>query len=224
MRVERLSACAPGGVGVALGVAVAPGVGVGEARGVTDGVEEGLTVGLGLTVGNGDGLGEPGGVGGGVSVGIGEGVIVGVGVGLGPGVGEVGGVADGVRVRDRRLAILGNHDPVEMVDALDGLGFATLVNQSTTLLVFRNQLDTNPQVLTTSQDSGYLQGLENGEMGYSHGIGVANRDFIVSHYRAYGGPEPPEIDHHGIDDAFLEKASIVWYFHEGKWLQLAGAD
>ena len=38
----------------------------------------------------------------------------------------------GVRVRDR-LAVLGNHDPVEMVAALQGLGFETLVNRSVTL-------------------------------------------------------------------------------------------
>jgi predicted MPP superfamily phosphohydrolase len=39
----------------------------------------------------------------------------------------------GVTVRDRRLAILGNHDPVEMVEALEPLGFETLINRTTTL-------------------------------------------------------------------------------------------
>lgn len=39
----------------------------------------------------------------------------------------------GVRVRDRRLAVLGNHDPVGMIEALKPLGFETLVNRSTTL-------------------------------------------------------------------------------------------
>lgn len=39
----------------------------------------------------------------------------------------------GVVVRDRRLAVLGNHDPVEMVEALEGLGIETLVNRTTTL-------------------------------------------------------------------------------------------
>jgi predicted MPP superfamily phosphohydrolase len=38
-----------------------------------------------------------------------------------------------VRVRERRLAVLGNHDPVEMVQALEPLGFDTLVNRSVTL-------------------------------------------------------------------------------------------
>jgi hypothetical protein len=39
----------------------------------------------------------------------------------------------GVVVRDRRLAILGNHDPVDMPAALQPLGFETLVNRSVVL-------------------------------------------------------------------------------------------
>jgi hypothetical protein len=46
----------------------------------------------------------------------------------------------------------------------------------------------------------------------------------MRHYRAYGGPKPPNIDHQGIDDAFIEKASTTHYFHQGKWLKLTGAD
>ena len=42
-------------------------------------------------------------------------------------------VLSGVIVRDRRLAVLGNHDPVEMIDALGDLGFETLVNRSVML-------------------------------------------------------------------------------------------
>jgi hypothetical protein len=32
------------------------------------------------------------------------------------------------------------------------------------------------------------------------------------------------MDHLGIDDAFVGKASVVEYFFQGKWLQLSGAD
>jgi predicted MPP superfamily phosphohydrolase len=42
-------------------------------------------------------------------------------------------VLAGVTVRDRRLAILGNHDPVEMVEALEGMDFEVLVNRTTAL-------------------------------------------------------------------------------------------
>jgi hypothetical protein len=98
------------------------------------------------------------------------------------------------------------------------------VNNSTALLAFRNDRDTNPDTVTTSQDRLYLQGLDGNQIGYSREITAAGREFIMRHYRAYGGPEPPPIDHHGIDDAFLEKGSITWYFYRGKWLQLTGAD
>jgi hypothetical protein len=97
-------------------------------------------------------------------------------------------------------------------------------NNSTALLAFRNDHDTNPDTVTTSEDRRYLQGLDGNQIGYSREITAAGRDFIMRHYRAYGGPEPPPIDHHGIDDAFLEKASITWYFYRGKWLRLQGAD
>jgi predicted MPP superfamily phosphohydrolase len=38
-----------------------------------------------------------------------------------------------VRVKDRHLAILGNHDPAAMAEALEELGFKVLTNQSTVL-------------------------------------------------------------------------------------------
>jgi hypothetical protein len=105
-------------------------------------------------------------------------------------------------------------------------GWAVLcsANNSTALLAFRNDRDTNPDTVATSEDRDYLQGLNGNQIGYSRQIIAAGRDFIMRHYRAYGGPEPPPIDHHGIDDAFLEKASITWYFYQGKWLRLQGAD
>jgi uncharacterized protein len=39
----------------------------------------------------------------------------------------------GIEVRDRRLAVLGNHDPADIVTALEGLGLEVLINQSTAL-------------------------------------------------------------------------------------------
>ena len=60
--------------------------------------------------------------------------------------------------------------------------------------------------------------------GYSREIRAVGLRLIMGHYRAYGGPEPPPIDHQGIDDAFLEKASTTWYYDGGRWLQLQGAD
>lgn len=39
----------------------------------------------------------------------------------------------GVRVRGRRLAVLGNHDPAEMAEGLERLGFEVLINRSLVL-------------------------------------------------------------------------------------------
>jgi hypothetical protein len=48
--------------------------------------------------------------------------------------------------------------------------------------------------------------------------------FIMQHYRAYGGPKPPPIDHEGIDVGICEKASTVSYFYRNRWLTLTGSD
>jgi hypothetical protein len=62
------------------------------------------------------------------------------------------------------------------------------------------------------------------KIGYSREISAVGRDFIMRHYQAYEGVKPPPINHLGIDDAFVEKASMVHYFYRGKWIELTGAD
>ena len=96
-------------------------------------------------------------------------------------------------------------------------------NRSSAIIV----IDENGPVraeLASRPDRGYLQGIGNGQIGFSRQLSPVGRDFILARFRAFGGPEPPPIDHQGIDDSFLGKASIVLYFHEGKWLQLTGSD
>lgn len=48
-------------------------------------------------------------------------------------VAPLGAILAGIAVRDRRLAVLGNHDPADIVAALEGLGLEVLLNQSTVL-------------------------------------------------------------------------------------------
>ena len=105
-------------------------------------------------------------------------------------------------------------------------GWAVLcsVGGFSSILVFRDNLDAHPEELARSEDKGYLQDVGNDKTEYSREITAVDRNFIMTHYRAYGGPEPPPIDHQGIDDAFLEKASVTYYWYEGKWLRLQGAD
>lgn len=92
------------------------------------------------------------------------------------------------------------------------------------ILVFRNNNDSSPDEIAESPDNQFLIDSWQGGTVYSREISAVDRKFILRHYCAYGGPRPAPIDHKGIDDNFLEKASITWYWHNGKWVQLQGAD
>jgi len=92
------------------------------------------------------------------------------------------------------------------------------------ILVFWGGAIENAAQLAPTPDDAYLQQTDGGQQSFSRLIRAVDREFIVQHAEGYGGPEVPEIDHEGIEDVFVEKASIVHYFHEGSWLDLTGAD
>jgi hypothetical protein len=98
------------------------------------------------------------------------------------------------------------------------------VNGVSAILVFWNASEKNPAEIARQADRDRLQGAGGDTIVYSRAISAVGKSFILEHYRAYGGPQPPPLDHQGIDDAFVEKASVVLYFHQGKWLELTGAD
>jgi hypothetical protein len=93
-----------------------------------------------------------------------------------------------------------------------------------TILVFWNGSATSVAELARSADRNFLQGITSTELGYSRGIGAVGRDVILRRSIAVGVTAPPVVEHQGIEDTFMEKASITYYFCEGKWLQLPGAD
>jgi len=98
------------------------------------------------------------------------------------------------------------------------------INMKSSILVFANGSPSNPMRVAEGEDLHILQGIGDGKIGYSREISPVDEKYIMDHYRAHGGPKPPPIDHLGINDAFVEKASVVLYFYQGKWLQLTGAD
>jgi hypothetical protein len=98
------------------------------------------------------------------------------------------------------------------------------VGWSSSILVFWNGSEKNVSEIAKREDHIFLQGISADKIGFSRGIRPVGKDFIMRHYRAYGGPTPPPIDHQGIDDAFIEKASVTHYCDGGKWLRLTGAD
>lgn len=93
-----------------------------------------------------------------------------------------------------------------------------------TILIFRNASEREPLELAPQSDADNFQSGSGAAIEYSRVVSAVGRDYILKHYRAYGGLKPPAIDHQGIDDAFVGKASVVHYFYAGKWLELTGAD
>ncbi len=97
--------------------------------------------------------------------------------------------------------------------------------RTSTILVFRGGTTTAVAQLARGTDRDFLQVVDaGGVVGYSRALGVATPSYIREHYAAYAGPKPPPMDHDGINDIFVGKASVVWYWYRGRWHQLQGAD
>ena len=92
------------------------------------------------------------------------------------------------------------------------------------ILVFWGGPAKCPSELARGDDRHSLQTWSGSRIAYSRAIQVAGKKYILDHYNWYGGPKPPPLDHQGIDDAFIGKASVVRYCHQGRWLELQGAD
>ncbi len=95
-----------------------------------------------------------------------------------------------------------------------------------TILVFWNGSEKDPAALAPMQDNGYVQGLGGaGQWGYSRGIEPMGMADIVRYHDPdhLGDPLPP-IDHQGINDQYLDKAFLVWYYYDGQWLKVAAGD
>jgi hypothetical protein len=92
------------------------------------------------------------------------------------------------------------------------------------ILVFRGSSPADVAELASVPDLHYLQTVGDDKIGYSRALSVADAEYIRVHYEAYGSLKPPPLDHEGINDAFAEKGSHVWYWYDGQWMQLAGSD
>jgi hypothetical protein len=93
------------------------------------------------------------------------------------------------------------------------------------ILVFWRGSTKSVSEIAKAPDRGFLQTVSgDGKVAFSRAIDAVGRDYILRRYKAYGGRKPPPIIHQGINDAYVEKASVVLYYHRGKWLELQGAD
>ena len=92
------------------------------------------------------------------------------------------------------------------------------------ILVFRGGSTADVAELARQPDRSYLQGLDERVIGFSRGLGVADAVFIRARHDPRKSPPLPPLDHDGINDIFIGKASVVWFWSQGRWWQLAGAD
>jgi hypothetical protein len=98
-------------------------------------------------------------------------------------------------------------------------------NRVSSILIFWNGSTRTVAEIAKTPDDDFLQTVNsNGKQGFSRFIGVVGKNFILEHYKRYGGTKPPPISHQGIEDGFVEKASMVHYFYRRRWLELQGSD
>ena len=93
-----------------------------------------------------------------------------------------------------------------------------------TVIIFWGGNPSDASEVATRPDAEFLQVVGQGRIGFSRAISVASIDSIRERHPRHGGSGLPLLAHVGIEDRFVEKASVVWYWHEGKWLQLTGSD
>jgi hypothetical protein len=95
------------------------------------------------------------------------------------------------------------------------------IHRASRILIFPGGEDESIIEWESSEDLRWLQAVGIGAIGYSRYISVVTPRAI----RAYAKSElPTPLDHDGLDEAFIEKASTIHYWSHGQWLRLAGAD
>jgi hypothetical protein len=103
------------------------------------------------------------------------------------------------------------------------------IRRVSAILVYREGSVQNVDRIARAPDETFLQVVDrdprgNPIVGYSRVIEAAGAKHILTHYRDFGGPTPPPLDHDGIEDNFVEKGSSIFYWHQGRWLKLTGGD
>ena len=98
------------------------------------------------------------------------------------------------------------------------------------IFIFWGKPTTCSSELAIREDSNYLQGDAEGHLVYSRQILSANIKKILQYAQAFnqGGngraSDYPRLDHAGVEDIFVGKASEIYYCSQGKWQTLQGAD
>lgn len=101
---------------------------------------------------------------------------------------------------------------------------------SSSIVVFWGGPAACPPELAAGSDEMYLQENGGGQRIYSRQIGSVNRKSMIALSSVNGGDgihvpaNYPPLDHLGIEDSFVGKASEIHFCSKGKWFSLSGAD
>jgi hypothetical protein len=98
------------------------------------------------------------------------------------------------------------------------------VNRVSSILIYWSGSVTDVSEIEKHEDIHWLEGTWDNRIVYTRLITPVGAQFIKERAAGNGGPEPPPLDHQGINDAMLEKGSVVQYFYSGGWMQLSGDD
>lgn len=106
------------------------------------------------------------------------------------------------------------------------------VRDTSQILIFNARNGTLVDSLNRSGDSGWIQGNGNNTKLFSRFIAVVPMsqlnivpaDTTSEDVVYYGAFLPKPIDHDGIDQAFLDKASTTFYFAQGHWIKVGSSD
>jgi len=96
-------------------------------------------------------------------------------------------------------------------------------NRVSTILVFWGGRADDVSELEQRPDANFLQSWGVDTIVFSRTIAVASEAQIRNDFRR-DEATPPLLEHAGVEDVFLGKASTVWYWRTGKWVRLTGAD
>jgi len=73
-------------------------------------------------------------------------------------------------------------------------------------------------------DAVYFQEFTPGRTAYSRLITPAQPAEVLERYHEYDSEPPVVVDHTAVEDSYCEKGSTIHYWHQGRMVQLMGAD
>ena len=94
-------------------------------------------------------------------------------------------------------------------------------NRVSAILVFWAGDPASVATLAERPDATYLQVVMPGQIGFSRQITIATPKAIGARLAA---ADAASIAHDGLEDAFIEKGSSIWYWRDDRWQELPGSD